>query len=418
MRIPLPRFDALRSAFSNRNYAIYVSGNSLSLIGFWMQRLAVGWLTWEITLSEFWVGAVAFAEIGPLIFVGPLTGVLADRFDRKKLAVTMQSLMMAQALLLFLLVYLGHLNIAWLFGLTLLEGILQAAYQPIRLSIVPNLVRKKDLVTAAAFTAVVFNVARFAGPAIGGVVMVLYSPAFAILFNGLSYGLILFAWQYIHLPPQEKKASYGRSFLEDVQEGMLYVRQRPALLAIFMLLTIVALFARPVTFMLSAFVGAIYAEGPQTLALFTSSVGIGAVLAGLKLSMDGNTQGLVRGILIHTLVLIVALVAFALVTNKWLASLLIFQFGFSVTIASVASQTVIQNRVEDDMRGRVLSLWVAFTRGAPALGVLVIGWIANYAGLVWPTVAAALLCLAGLVMMNRQRRVMREYFEVDHTEPN
>src|SRR5690554_1461737 len=128
-------FSALRSAFSNRNYAIYICGNSVSLIGFWMQRVAVSWLAWEISESEFWVGAVAFAELGPLIVVGPMFGVWADRFDRKTMAVVTQAMMMLQSLVLFGLFVMGWLGIGLLFVLALAEGIIHAAYQPIRLSI-------------------------------------------------------------------------------------------------------------------------------------------------------------------------------------------------------------------------------------------------------------------------------------------
>lgn len=405
------RFASLRSAFSNRNYAIYISGNSISLIGFWMQRMAVGWLAWELSESAFWVGAIAFIEIVPLIIVGPLFGVWADRFERKKLAVLAQSLMMTQALILFSLTFGGWLSITSLFILAMLEGIIHAAYQPIRLSIIPNLVGKKDLVSAAAFTAVVFNVARFAGPAIGGAVITFWGAEYAFLCNGISYGLIVFAWAFIHLPPREERGEKSVSFLGDIRDGMQYVWSEPALKSMFILLTVVALFARPVTFMLSAFVGAIYEAGPETLALFTSSLGVGAVLAGLKVSMDGRTHGLVRATLLSTLVAIIAMAAFALSGNRWLAAILMLIFGYAITIGSVASQTLVQNRVDDAMRGRVLSLWVASTRGAPALGVLIIGWMANYLGLVIPFIAAALLCFWGLSVMASRRKIMRSYFE-------
>lgn len=405
------KFSALRSAFSNRNYAIYISGNCLSLVGFWMQRLAVSWLTWEISRSEFWVGAVAFAEISPLIVVGPLFGVWADRFDRRSLAVVLQSLMCLQALLLYGALMLDVLSIGLLFGLTLFEGMIQAAYQPVRLALIPNLVRKSDLVAAAAFTAVTFNVARFAGPAIAGLVIVWSSPAWAILFNALSYLLIISAWHYIRLPPSEPKQQRNPGLLRDMQEGFFYILERPALYAMFLLMTIISLFARPLTYLLSAFVGAVYQAGPETLALFTSSVGIGAVLAGLKLSMDGHTRGMVRAILLNTLLSIVSLFWFAIATEPVLAAVLLLVFGYSVTIGTVAAQTLVQGSIDDNMRGRVLSLWVAFTRGAPAVGVLVIGWLATYHGLMWPNVAAALCCLAGLLLMLKRRREMRHYFE-------
>lgn len=405
------KFSALRSAFSNRNYAIYMGGNCISLIGYWMQRLAVGWLTWETSHSEFWVGAVAFAEICPLIFVGPFFGVYSDRFDRKILAIIIQTLMTVQAFILFAYIWLDMLSIGVLFTLTLVEGVIQAAYQPVRLALIPNLVRKADLVAAAAFTAVSFNVARFLGPAIAGVVISLYSPAWAVLFNAVTYLLIIFAWYFIKLPPTVETAAPKQSLLRDMRAGMTYIQARPALFSMFLMMTIVALFARPLTYLLTAFVGAVYKAGPETLALFTSAVGVGAVVAGLLLSMHGHTKGLIRNIMLNTLSTVICMMSFASINNIWLAAVLLFGFGYSLTVCTVSSQTLVQTCVDDAMRGRVLSLWVAFTRGAPALGVLVIGWFSNHFGLMWPNVVAALLCLCGMLLMVKQRKAMRLFFE-------
>ena len=404
------KFSALRSAFSNRNYAIYMCGNSVSLIGFWMQRLAVSWLAWIISESEFWVGAVAFVEIAPLIIITPLFGVWADRFDRKTMAVIAQIMMMLQAFLLFFLAWFDMLTIGVLFSLALAEGVIQAAYQPIRLAIIPNLVRKEDLVAAAAFTAVAFNVARFAGPAFAGIVIEWFSPAIAILFNALSYLLIVVAWNFINLPPKESSSEIG-SFSSDISAGFHYVVSKQALLYMFVLLTVVSFFIRPVAFMLSAFVGAVYESGPLTLALFTSAMGVGAVLAGLKISMDGHTRGLVNEILIMTLIAIITLTFFAVISVEWFAAVMMLVFGYAITIGSVAGQTLVQNSIDDDMRGRVLSLWAAFTRGAPAVGVLIIGWLSNRYGLMWPNVIAAVCCFIGLLMMVNRRREMRKFFE-------
>ena len=404
------RFAALRSAFANRNYAIYMGGNSISLIGFWMQRLAVTWLAWLISRSEFWVGVIAFVDIAPMIFITPLFGVWADRFDRKTMAVIAQVLMMLQAFILFFLVWFDLLTIGWLFTLALAEGVLQAAYQPIRLSIIPNLVRREDLVAAAAFTAVAFNVARCAGPALAGLVIAVSGPSVAILFNALSYLLIVVAWKFIRLPERQKNPE-KKSFLRDIHDGFNYVVEKKALMSMFILLTVVSFFIRPVAFMLSAFVGAVFQAGELTLALFTSAMGLGAVLAGLKLSMVGNTHGLVREILIMTAIAILCLAGFAAITNTWLAAVFMFVFGYAITIGSVAGQTLVQNTIDDNMRGRVLSLWAAFTRGAPALGVLLIGWFGNRFGLMWPNLIAALCCFLCLLMLLGRRREMRAYFE-------
>ncbi len=406
------RFGALTSAFSNRNFAIYISCNSFSLIGYWMQRIAVMWLIWEISHSEFWVGAVAFAEICPLFIIGPPFGVWADRVDRRKLAIAIQLLMLLQSLALFTAIRLDLLSTGLLFGLTLSEGIIQAAYQPVRLALVPNLVRKQDLISAAAFTAVTFNVARFVGPAIAGVVFTYSGPDWMVLFNAFTYGLLTLAWFFIRFPPQTEDLPSTGSLLADLHDGWRYVVGRPALFAMFMLLTVNALFARPLTYLFSAFTGAVYNAGPETLALLTSSVGVGAILAGMKLSMAGRTRGLIRSMMINLLVTAASMGAFAFTTYKPLAVVLVFLFGYSITVVTVAAQSLVQNSVDDNMRGRVLSLWVAFTRGAPALGVLVIGWIANEHGLMWPTAGAAVLCLSGLVLMLKRRREMRVFFEI------
>ena len=408
-------FAALTAALRNRNYAIYTGGNCLSLLGFWMQRLAVSWLTWELSHSEFWVGAVAFAEIIPLIIVGPLFGVWADRIDRRRLAMWIQALMLAQAVLLFAMLQLGWVSIGWLFALTLLEGSLQAAYQPVRLSSIPDLVAKTDLVAAAAFTAVIFNVARFLGPAIAGVVIVWSSPAWAILFNGFSYLFIIAAWWFVDMETSTQEQAAPSTITEALVDGYRYVLREPALALMFALLMLLALFARPLTYMLSAFVGAVYHGGPQTLAMFTSAVGAGAVLAGLKLSMQGKTHGLVRAILWNSLWTLLSLMAFALTTNELWATLFTFVFGYSVTTSAVAGQTLVQNSIEDAKRGRVLSLWVAATRGPPALGVLVLGYLGSRYGLQWPFVGSALLCLLGLLWLARGRRIMRSFFEKAET---
>jgi MFS family permease len=407
------RFASLRAAFSNRNYAIYTAGNCLSLVGFWMQRIAVSWLAWELSHSEFWVGAVAFAEIVPLILVGPLFGVWADRINRKKMAILLQSMMALQAAVLFLALRTGWFTIGWLFALTLIEGCIHAAYQPVRLALIPNLVRKSDLVAAAAFTAVTFNVARFAGPAVGGLVIVWSSPAWAILLNSITYLFIIGAWFFIELPVHGNKPERKTGVWGDMREGMQYLLQRPPLMALFMLLTLMGVLARPLTYMLSAFVGAVYKAGPETLALFTLMVGAGAVFSGLKLSMDGGTRGLVRSILFNALFSLLSMIGFVATENVTVACVLIFIFGYTITICTVAGQTLVQVRVDDHMRGRVLSLWVAFTRGAPALGVLVLGWLGQHWGLQWPFALAGVICLAGLIWLARLRRDMRGFFEID-----
>lgn len=401
---------ALRSVFSNRNFAIYVSANSISLIGFWMQRLAISWLTWEITESEFWVGAVAFAELAPLLVISPIVGVWADRFNRKLLTILCQSAMMLQSFALFILIILNVINIELLFLFALLDGIFQAAHQPIRLAIIPNLVARKDIVSASSFTAVVFNVARLLGPALAGVVISLYGTSIAVLCNAITYVPILCAWAFIDLPIKTRQKTKD-SIAKGIQQGISYVKDIPALSNIFFLQTILAFGIRPVTLMLAAFVGAVYKGGAEDLAFYTATLGLGAVAAGMYITLQGKAEGLVKSMLINSLAAILALAVFAWATQFLIGLLMIFIVGWSITLSSVSSQTMVQNSIDDDLRGRVLSLWAALTRGATALGVLLIGFVAEYLGLFWPNFIAALLCLFGLLVFWQKYRQMQLYFE-------
>ena len=165
------KLDELRSVLANRAFAVYTTCNSISMVGVWMQRLAVGWLTWQLTQSEFWIGAIAFADLIPVVLVGPLAGVWVDRPLRKKLIKWCQSVMLLQSLLLFVLTASGWINIGWLFLLVLVNGIIAAIYHPVRLSVVPSLVGNQHVGSAVSLTAVTFHLARFTGPALGGVII-------------------------------------------------------------------------------------------------------------------------------------------------------------------------------------------------------------------------------------------------------
>jgi len=141
------------------------------------------------------------------------------------------------------------------------------------------------------------------------------------------------------------------------------------------------------------------------------------VLAGLKVTMYGRTEGLIRNIMLSSVFTSISLAWFASTSNLWVATFMVFCFGYAITVSAVASQTLIQNSTDDEMRGRVLSLWVAFTRGAPAAGVLLIGWAANHVGLMWPNLVAAVLCITGVIFMLRERVQMRRFFEHKDASP-
>ena len=185
----------------NANFGIYSAGNAVSLIGMWMQRIAIGWLTWEMTKSGLWLGIVAFADFFPVLLIGPIAGAAADRWDRLRVVKTSQTISLVQATVLFALTASGHMNIGLLVALTAFQGVVVAFNQPARLALVPSLVAETDLASAVAINSIVFNLARFIGPMFAGLAIVWSGVSAAFAANALSYVVFLVALARIRVPP-------------------------------------------------------------------------------------------------------------------------------------------------------------------------------------------------------------------------
>jgi MFS family permease len=395
----------IAQVFSNRNYAIYTAGNSISLIGLWVQRLGVGWLAWELTHSGFWLGAVAFADLFPVVVIGLFGGVLADRHDRRKILMAGQSLALVQACTLWGLTLLGTINIGTLFGLSLFLGVVVAFVQPARLSMVPSLVREGDVAGAVAIGAVIFNLARFVGPALAGVLIHMFGIATAFAFNAVTFSALIVALLFIRLGPHPgiKRARTG--VFREAGSGLSYAFSHPAIAPLLMLMVAVSLLTRPALELLPAFVDAVFSQGPGGLAVLTSAVGLGALAAGLWLAQRGSAVGFSTISLVATAVGGLSVIVFSLTTNLWAAAPALAVTGFAIAVVGITSQTLIQAGVEGHMRGRVLSIWGLILRGVPALGALGMGWVSDLVGLKPPVAVASILCVgAALVLWRGWRR--------------
>jgi MFS family permease len=398
-------FSAIRGAFSNRNFAIYAAGNSISLIGLWVQRLAVGWLTWQLTESGFWLGAVAFVDLFPVVVLGPFAGVVADRVDRRLISLVCQSLALIQALVMCALTAFGWITIESLFGLTLFLGIVVAFHQPARLSLVPSLVRPEDLTAAIAISSVMFNMARFVGPAVAGIIITIAGIAPTFGFNAASYTAMIAALIAMRLPPQKRPPGRAGMFA-DVREGVRYAATHPAIGPILLLASATSMLARPVFELLPGFADAVFARGAGGLATLTSAVGLGAIAGGLWLAQRGSVRGLTTIALLAGAAAGLVIVLFASTGNFWIAAAAMAGAGFAVVSFGIGTQTLIQTAVEDHMRGRVLSLWGVIFRGAPALGALAMGWVSGFAGLGWPVAVGGALCALAALVAFRHRAAL------------
>jgi MFS family permease len=257
----------------NPGFGLYSAGSAISLIGMWMQRIAIGWLTWQLTHSGLWLGIVAFADFFPVVVVGPIAGAAADRWDRLKVIKVSQSISLLQATALFWLTATGHITIGLLVALAAFQGVVVAFNQPARLALVPSLVPHADLATAVAISSVVFNLARFIGPACAGPVIVWSGVSAAFAVNALSYLPFIAALAFIRIESTEVAPASRRNMMADLREGIRYTASHPAIGALLVLLTALGIGGRPLSELLPGIAANVFHSGAGGLSLLASSMG-------------------------------------------------------------------------------------------------------------------------------------------------
>lgn len=401
----LSSFGAIR-VFRNRAYRIYTEGNFVSLIGTWVQRVATGWLAWDLTHSGAWLGAIAAAELLPSIILGPIGGAAADRMDRYKLIMTAQLLMGLQAFILGGVTLAGAVEIWSLFSLSLAHGILQSFNQASRLSLVRSLVIVEDLPAAIAFNSVLWNSARFVGPVIAGLLIVALDIGWAFIVNGASF--LAFCWAMYLLRDQIPRGGAGAagSMWRQIRDGFVYVARHEGIGPLIGLLAIGAVFSRPFAELLPGFADAVFKQGPEGLAMLTSATGIGAVIGGVWLSQSGRIGGLTRMALHSNFALALALLLLCATDWFWVGLLATGAAGLCMTVNGVANQSLIQHAAAPEMLGRVLSIYGLSFRAGPALGALLMGAASEWFGLQMPVAVGAVVCIAAwLWVLRRQRRI-------------
>jgi MFS family permease len=373
------RIAALRALFVEPPYARYIAGNSVSLIGTWMQRTAVGWHAWTLTGSPAWVGIAAFADLFPTLLVGPLGGVVADRLPRRRIMLVTQSLLALLAAAMALLAATDRLGILALVGLVALYGVLIGVNQPARLAYIPTLVPAAKLPAAVALNAMIFNGARFVGPAAAGLTIATGGVAAAFAANALSY--LAFIWALGGIRVTERvTARAGQGWRAALGEGVLFLARHAGLGPVLLGFLLSALLARPVAELLPALAAELFAGGVGTLALLSSALGGGAVVGGLWIAGDPRERLLARclgGLGGSTVAVALVLAS----PSAWLAAACLAATGFTFVMAGVSAQTLAQLGAPPPLRGRVMSLFGLVFRAGPALGALLGGLAAERLGL-------------------------------------
>jgi len=370
------------------------------LHGLWIYRVALGWYAWELSHSELWIGIVAATQFAPAVVFGPIFGVLADRFDRRATSILINTISVINMFVLGLLTSLGFMDIRVLVLLSLMQGVLDGAHAPVRMSVVPNLVEGGQLQKAIAITSISFNLSRFVGPAIAGVIIATLGVATAFVANGISYLALIAAMVVITLNPSAGASVPRKHPWYEMKDGARYALSHPTVRCLLVMAALVSVFGRGALEMLPAFADEVYAGGAKALAILTSAIGAGAVLVGLVLAR--GTSWLDTGAIRIALVVSGLLVMLLGVIDEFVfAVVIVALLGFTLSLCGIGSQILIQTSVDDEVRGRVSSFWSMIAFGGTSLGGLLVGASAHVWGLQASVIVTGLLA-AGIALLSQR----------------
>ncbi len=376
--------------FSDRNFALYSLGNTISWLGMWAQRVGVGWLSWELSHSPTWVGLVSLAQFLPLIFFAPLFGGLLDRRNAKRYAIVTNSALTALAGLLYVVTALNALTIERLCALSVLLGIANSAYQPVRLALVNEVAPAGRLAEAIATNSILFNLTRTVGPALAGVAIASFGVAVTFAMNAVSYAAIIGALAVMELPALSRKPSEG--FVKDFFAGIRYVAGHAFIRELMLLSAVTSVLGRGVIELLPAFAGGLYHRGSSGLAALTTASGIGAIVGGALLSKAGRAGWLKLLARRGAISLGAVVMVMGAVQSYWLSIAITAVLGLTIVVCSVGLQVLLQNSIAESFRGRVLGLWGMCSIAGPGIGGALQGAAAQMFGLRMATMACGLAC--------------------------
>ncbi len=394
-------------AFQSRNYSLYFGGQGISLIGTWMQRIAMSWLVYRLTDSAFMLGLIGFAGSIPSFIFGPLAGVAADRYNRRRMLVITQSLALLQALLLGLLVLAEKITIWQILLLGIFLGLVEAFDMPVRQSFMVEIVQKKDLGNAIALNSSMVNSSRLLGPSIGGILIASTGEGMCFLLNSASYLAVIIALMAMRVPSGKLPARKSH-VLNELQEGFRYAYSFTPIRSILMLLALVSLVGMPYSVLMPVFARDVLHGGPHTLGFLLGGSGVGALAGAIYLASRKSVLGLGRWIVMAAGIFGTGLIIFAISRVFWFSLILMLVTGFGMIVQMAASNTVLQTIVEEDKRGRVMSLYAMAFRGMVPFGSLLAGIMASRLGAPITLIVGGGCCILGSIIFARNLPAMRE----------
>lgn len=395
-------FNTFRS-LQYRNYRLYFIGQLLSLSGTWMQQVALSWLVYRMTHSTYLLGVVEGASLLPVMLLGLLGGWVADHSRKKDVLIVCQLVAMIQALVLALLTFNNQIEVWHCIALALLLGTVNAFEIPTRQSFLPQLIDRKDLVNAISLNSSIFNGARIIGPAIAGLAIPLFGEAACFFLNAASYLSTLIA--YILIKDKNGNGQADAAEKKAIADGVKFILNSPTIVRLIFLGGVISLCGMNYNVLMPVFASDILHGDVRTLAMLRAGAGLGAFSAALLLASRGKGEFLKVNLGFASILFGMSLFAFSLSSQYWLCQIIIVFVGFFLTSQLSGGHSLVQLAVKDDLRGRVLGIYLIVMMGFSPVGSLIIGWSAAHYGAPLVVSACACICMvAGLVYTLWTRR--------------
>ena len=386
---------ALR-AFRSKNFRIFYAGQGLSLLGNWIQMVAMSWLVYRVSGSALLLGVTAGAQQLPVLFLSPIAGVWADRVNRRRLLMLIQSLAFVQALTLALLTFAEAIRIPHLIALALFLGIITAFETPTRQAFLLELIEhREDLPNAIALQSMLFQSTRFVGPSVAGLVLAALGEAWCFLANALFYLAIIATYAIVRVKPR-KPPGTGLEWWRELASGFAYAFGFAGTRRLLLLLMAMGFFTAPWSSLMPIFAGETFGGDSRTFGFLIGAVGLGAIAGTFALAARGSVRGLGRLVASTTVVAGVALAGFSLSGALWLSLAFLAVFGAGLVVTAASINTVLQTLADEDKRARVISMYVMCFLGFAPIGNFTAGALAELIGAQWTLFACGLIVvLAG-----------------------
>jgi len=384
----------LLRALRHRNYRLFFSGQSVSLVGTWITRIATSWLVYRLTGSALLLGVVGFCGQIPTLVLSPFAGVLVDRFDRHRILVITQFFSMLQSLALALLALPGIIKVWEILALQVVQGVINAFDTPARQSFIVDMIEDRaDLPNAIALNSSMVNGSRLIGPSIGGIVIAAVGEGWCFMIDAISYLAVIASLMAMRVAKKQRPETVGR-VVEELRAGLSYVSRSVPMRSALLLLALVSTMGMPYTVLMPAIAMERLHGGPHTLGFLMTASGLGALAGALYLASRNSVLGLGKAMVLSTIAFGVGLAAFSQSRVIWLSLILLPIVGGGMMVETASTNTILQTIVEEGMRGRVMSFYTMAFLGTAPLGSLLAGLLADHIGAPLTILFGGLACVA------------------------